>query len=33
LKLTDVLATGPGTIRWAPQGAAVASWDFTVEVD
>jgi hypothetical protein len=23
----------PGTIRWAPEGAPVASWDFTVEID
>lgn len=32
-KLTAVLATGPGTIQWTPEGAAVASWDFTVETD
>jgi hypothetical protein len=32
-ELSAVLATGPGTIRWAPQGSPVASWDFTVEID
>jgi hypothetical protein len=32
-QLTTVLATGPGTLRWAPEGSPIASWDFTVEVD
>ncbi|HXX89644.1 MAG TPA: hypothetical protein VEI83_05405 [Acidimicrobiales bacterium] len=33
LTLTDVLPVGSGTLRWAPQGAKVVSWDFEVEID
>lgn len=33
VRAATVLATGPGTLRWAPDGAPVASWDFTVEID
>jgi hypothetical protein len=32
-QVTEVMATGAGSIRWSPDGAAMASWDFTVEND
>jgi hypothetical protein len=31
--LTEVMATGAGSVRWSPGGAPTASWDFTVEND
>jgi hypothetical protein len=32
--ITDVLPTGNGQLRWAPDGGApVVSWDFDVEID
>ena len=34
LTVSDVLPTGNGRLRWAPQGAApIVSWDFDVEID
>lgn len=34
LRVTDVLPTGGGRLRWAPEGARpIASWDFDVEID
>jgi hypothetical protein len=34
LRVTDVLPTGGGRLRWAPEGAKpIASWDFDVEID
>jgi len=34
LTLKDVLPTGNGRLRWAPDGAApIVSWDFDVEID
>jgi hypothetical protein len=34
VKITDVLPTGNGQLRWAPDGAhPLVSWDFDVEID
>jgi hypothetical protein len=34
LTIDDVLPTGNGRLRWAPEGTApVVSWDFDVEID
>jgi hypothetical protein len=34
LDVTDVLPTGGGRLRWAPEGSKpIASWDFDVEID
>jgi hypothetical protein len=34
LRVSDVLPTGGGRLRWAPDGAKpIASWDFDVEID
>lgn len=34
LEVRDVLPTGGGRLRWAPEGkTAIASWDFDVEID
>lgn len=34
LTVRDVLPTGNGRLRWAPQGTApIVSWDFDVEID
>jgi len=34
LNVSEVLPTGNGQLRWAPQGGApIVSWDFDVEVD
>ena len=34
LRVTDVLPTGNGQLRWAPTGARpIVSWDFDVEID
>jgi hypothetical protein len=34
LKVSDVLPTGGGRLRWAPGGSRpIASWDFDVEID
>jgi hypothetical protein len=31
--IKERMATGAGSIRWSPDGAPVAAWDFTVEND
>jgi hypothetical protein len=34
ISLEDVLPTGEGQLRWAPQGGRpIVSWDFDVEID
>jgi hypothetical protein len=33
LKVSGILPTGGGRLRWAPQGKTIASWDFDVEID
>ncbi len=34
LRITDVLPTGSGELRWAAgSGTAIASWDYSVEID
>ena len=33
LKVSGILPTGGGRLRWAPQGRTIASWDFDVEID
>ncbi len=33
VRLREYLAIGSGSIRWAPQGRPVTTWDFTVEND
>ncbi len=34
LEVRDVLPTGGGRLRWAPEGRTpIASWDFDVEID
>jgi hypothetical protein len=34
LRVRDVLPTGGGRLRWAPEGPApIVSWDFDVEID
>jgi hypothetical protein len=32
-EITEVMATGAGSIRWSPDGAPMTTWDFTVEND
>ena len=34
VSIHDVLPTGAGQLRWAPDGSTViATWDFSVEID
>jgi hypothetical protein len=33
LKVSGILPTGGGRLRWAPHGKTLASWDFDVEID
>jgi hypothetical protein len=33
VQITEVMAVGAGSIKWSPDGAAVAEWEFTVEND
>ena len=34
LSVSDVLPTGEGQLRWAPEGPEpIVSWDFDVEID
>jgi len=32
-EITEVMATGAGSIRWSPDGVPLTTWDFTVEND
>ncbi len=33
VSIHDVLPTGAGQLRWAPNGSTIATWDFSVEID
>ena len=33
VKVVEFMAVGSGSIRWAPAGRDVATWDFTLEHD